>query len=107
MTECNNCGQPFENDQSFDGSDKYCTIACSDEQIHKFINDEYEYIEEAKEIKADTKFYVIETDKSLSSEQKQVLRNDFREMVNTDLPILIFDRGYKLTLIDEEKNTRI
>ena len=30
MTECTNCGQPFEDDQSFDGSDKYCTIACSD-----------------------------------------------------------------------------
>ena len=50
------------------------------------------------------KFYVFSSDSALSAENKQQIKDVFKERFS-GLPLLILDRGMSLSLVDEESGT--
>lgn len=51
------------------------------------------------------KFYVLSTDKALNAEQKEYVREWWDKDKYSTLPMLLLDRGFQLSLVDEEKST--
>jgi hypothetical protein len=48
------------------------------------------------------KFYVLTTEKTLNSAQKSLLKEHFKNQCS-DLPMVVLDRGFKLSFVDEAK----
>jgi len=51
------------------------------------------------------KFYVLSTDKALNAEQKEYVREWWDKDKYSTLPMLLLDRGFQLSLVDEDKST--
>jgi len=50
------------------------------------------------------KFYVLTTEKILGRDQKAEIRAHFNKKCS-ELPVIILDRGFKLSLVDESKGS--